>query len=117
MAQAAAAPRRAGVAAAPASATAAPAAVFPYRWIGQLDDSDGPPQQLLASEQRSVGVRLGATLDGRWRLLRDPAGRLLAQALPDGEAVPVPGAPAAPATLPGPSTALRAVADPRPNAP
>lgn len=83
------------VAAAPASAAPRPAAQFPYRWIGQLDDGDGAPQQLLASEQRSVGVRLGATLDGRWRLLRNDAGRLLAQALPDGEALPVPGAPAA----------------------
>lgn len=83
------------VAAAPASATPRPAAQFPYRWIGQLDDGDGAPQQLLASEQRSVGVHLGATLDGRWRLLRNDAGRLLAQALPDGEALPVPGAPAA----------------------
>jgi hypothetical protein len=82
-------------AAAPASAASRPAAVFPYRWIGQLDDGDGAPQQLLASEQSSVGVRPGATLDGRWRLLRNDAGRLLAQALPDGETVPVPGAPAA----------------------
>lgn len=87
-------------AAAPASAAPRPAAVFPYRWIGQLDDGDGAPQQLLASEQRSVGVRLGATLDGRWRLLRNDAGRLLAQALPDGEALPVPGAPAANAAMP-----------------
>lgn len=88
------------VAAAPASAASRPAAVFPYRWIGQFDDGDGAPQQLLASEQRSVGVRLGATLDGRWRLLRNDAGRLLAQALPDGEALPVPGAPMTPAALP-----------------
>jgi hypothetical protein len=66
--------------------------VFPYTWIGQLDDG-GAPQLLLASAQRSVAVRLGATLDGRWRLQRSAGGQLLAQALPDGEAVPVPGAP------------------------
>ena len=76
-----------------AAAAAVPAApVFPYRWIGQLDDG-GAPQLLLASAQRSVGVRLGATLDARWRLVRHASGQLLAQALPDGEAVPVPGAP------------------------
>lgn len=91
---------RAPLPAAAASAAARPAAVFPYRWIGQLDDGDGMPQQLLASDQRSVGVRLGATLDGRWRLQRDTAGRLLAQALPDGAAVPVPGAPPAPTAQP-----------------
>jgi hypothetical protein len=77
--------------------TAGPA--FPYRWIGQLDDG-GAPQVLLASAQRSVGVRLGATLDGRWRLLLGPGGVLQAQALPDGVPQAVPGAPpAAPPTL------------------
>ncbi|GCL62903.1 GspMb/PilO family protein [Pseudaquabacterium pictum] len=77
-----------------AAPSAPPAPPFPYRWIGQLDDG-GPPQALLASAQRSVAVRLGDTLDGRWRLLRGADGRLLAQALPDGTPLPVPGAPAA----------------------
>ena len=88
-------PPRPLAAARPAAAAASAAApVFPYRWIGQLDDG-GAPQLLLASAQRSVGVRLGATLDGRWRLLRGPGGELLAQALPDGAPQAVPGAPPA----------------------
>jgi hypothetical protein len=79
----------------PTAAAAAPARpAFPYRWIGQLDDG-GPPQVLLASQQRSVAVRLGATLDDRWRLLRSDGGVLQAQALPDGEVQDVPGAPPA----------------------
>lgn len=87
----------------PATRSAAPAAqaagpVFPYRWIGQLDDG-GAPQVLLASAQRSVAVRLGATLDGRWRLLLGPGGVLQVQALPDGIPQAVPGAP--PAAQPG----------------
>jgi hypothetical protein len=72
----------------------APRPAFPYRWIGQLDDG-GAPQVLLASAQRTVAVRLGATLDGRWRVERAPGGALQARTLPDGEPVPVPGAPAA----------------------
>lgn len=68
------------------------AAAFPYRWIGQLDDGSGPPQVLLASAQRSVGVRLGQVLDGRWRIEHDPQGVLMATALPGGPAQPVPGA-------------------------
>jgi hypothetical protein len=92
--------RAASQAAAAAPGPAAP--VFPYRWIGQLDDG-GAPQLLLASAQRSVGVRLGATLDARWRLVRHASGQLLAQALPDGESVPVPGAPLLPPDLASPS--------------
>jgi hypothetical protein len=75
-----------------ASAGAVP--VFPYRWIGQLDDG-GAPQVLLASAQRSVAVRLGATLDNRWRLLTGPGGVLQVQPLPDGTPLAVPGAPPA----------------------
>lgn len=85
-------------AARPALAAASAAApVFPYRWIGQLDDG-GTPQVLLASAQRSVAVHLGTTLDGRWRLLTGPGGVLQAQPLPDGALQVVPGAP--PAALP-----------------
>ena len=80
-----------------ASASAlAPAAAFPYRWIGQLDDGGGSPQVLLSSAQRSVGVRLGQVLDGRWRIELNPQGVLMATALPDGPAQPVPGAAAGP---------------------
>ena len=74
----------------------APAAAFPYRWIGQLDDGGGAPQMLLSSAQRSVGVRLGQVLDGRWRIAHDAQGVLMATALPDGPAQPVPGAAARP---------------------
>ena len=76
------------------AASAAAVPVFPYRWIGQLDDG-GAPQVLLASAQRSVAVRLGATLDNRWRLLTGPGGVLQAQPLPDGTPLAVPGAPPA----------------------
>lgn len=79
-----------------ALAARAPRAVFPYRWIGRLDDGD-TPQVLLASPQRTVAVRLGAVLDGRWRLQATPDGVLQAQPLPDGEPLAVPGAPLAPA--------------------
>lgn len=80
-----------------ASASAqAQAAAFPYRWIGQLDDGAGPPQVLLSSAQRSVGVRLGQVLDGRWRIEHDPQGVLMATALQGGQAQPVPGAAAGP---------------------
>lgn len=89
------APAAAPAATARAAAASAAAPVFPWRWIGQLDDG-AAPQVLLASAQRTVGVRLGATLDGRWRLLRSPSGALLAQPLPDGDPLPVPGAPPAP---------------------
>ena len=51
------------------------------------------PQVLLASAQRSVAVRLGATLDNTWRLLTGPGGGLQAQPLPDGAPLAVPGAP------------------------
>ena len=85
------APRAAPGASAPATERA-PAAVFPYRWIGQLDDGDGPAQVLLSSAQRSVGVRLGQVLDGRWRIEHDALGVLIATALPSGPAQPVPGA-------------------------
>ncbi len=67
---------------------------FPYRWIGQLDDG-GAPQLLLASAQRSVGVRLGDMLDKRWRLERDAGGALQAVYLATGDKVVVRGAPAA----------------------
>lgn len=88
-------PQAPAPAARPAAAAASAAApVFPYRWIGQLDDG-GTPQVLLAGAQRSVGVRLGATLDGRWRLQLGPGGVLQAQALPNGTPQPVPGAPPA----------------------
>jgi len=65
---------------------------FPYRWIGQLDDG-GAPQLLLASAQRSVGVRLGDMLDKRWRLERDASGALQAVYLATGDKVAVRGAP------------------------
>ena len=89
-------PAQPPVAAGPPAAQVAqaPRPAFPYRWIGQLDDG-GAPQVLLASAQRTVAVRLGATLDGRWRVERAPGGALQARPLPDGEPVPVPGAPAA----------------------
>ena len=85
----AAAPAPAG----PAASAAAAAPVFPYQWIGQLDDG-GPTQVLLASAQRSVGVRQGAVLDGRWRLDRAPGQPWQAIHLPSGRAVEVRGAPA-----------------------
>lgn len=85
----------AAAAASAATATAAARPVFPYRWIGQLDDG-GPPQLLLASAQRTVAVRLDTTLDGRWRLQRSADGALQALPLPDGAPLAVPGAPAAP---------------------
>jgi len=89
--------RPAATAAAPVRAAAAP---FPYQWIGQLDDG-AAPQLLLASAQRSVGVRLGEVLDGRWRLAHDAAGVLQATALDGSGAQPVRGAP--PRRAPAPS--------------
>ena len=87
-----------GASAATSPSTSAPAQPnpFPYRWIGQLDDGAGPPQVLLSSAQRSVAVRLGQVLDGRWRIAHDPQGVLIATALPGGPAQPVPGAIAGP---------------------
>lgn len=90
------APARAGPGASASATEPAPAAAFPYRWIGQLDDGSGAPQVLLSSAQRSVGVRLGQVLDGRWRIEHDPQGVLVATALPGGPAQPVPGAAAGP---------------------
>lgn len=93
-------PARRAPATATAAASAAPAAAsgaaspFPYHWIGQLDDG-ATPQVLLASTQRSVGARLGATLDGRWRLQRSADGVLLAADLHTGALQPVRGAPRA----------------------
>lgn len=87
----------AAAASAPARAAAPP---FPYQWIGQLDDG-AAPQLLLASAQRSVGVRLGEVLDGRWRLDHDAAGVLQATALDGSGAQPVRGAP--PRRPPAPS--------------
>lgn len=81
-------------AAVPAVAARPAVPEFPYRWIGQLDDG-GAPQVLLASAQRSVGVRLGAVLDGRWRLARDAGGTLHALYLATGDKATVRGAPAA----------------------
>lgn len=83
------------VAAPPAARAArAPQPAFPYRWIGQLDDGH-MPQVLLASAQRTVAVRLDAVLDNRWRLQLGAGGVLQALPLPEGEALPVPGAPLA----------------------
>lgn len=82
------------LATAPAVPTRSTVPEFPYRWIGQLDEG-GAPQQLLASAQRSVGVRLGAVFDGRWRLERDAGGALQAFYLATGDKVAVRGAPAA----------------------
>jgi hypothetical protein len=80
-------------ASATAGASAASAAPpFPYHWIGELDDG-AAPQVLLASPQRSVGVRLGTTLEGRWRLQRSANGVLLAADLRTGALLPVRGAP------------------------
>ena len=76
----------------PAASDAPPLPVFPYQWIGQLDDG-GVPQVLLASAQRSVGVRRGAVLDGRWRLDRAPGEPWKATHLPSGLVVGVRGAP------------------------
>ena len=76
----------------PAASDAPPLPVFPYQWIGQLDDG-GVPQVLLASAQRSVGVRRGAVLDGRWRLDRSPGEPWKATHLPSGLVVSVRGAP------------------------
>ena len=85
-------PAAAGAAAAPASR---PAALFPYQWIGRLDDG-GAPQALLSSAQRSVGVRLGDVLDGRWRIDQAPDGTLRATVLASGEVLLLgSGAPAA----------------------
>ena len=75
-----------------AALDAPPLPVFPYQWIGQLDDG-GVPQVLLASAQRSVGVRRGAVLDGRWRLDRAPGEPWKATHLPSGLVVGVRGAP------------------------
>ena len=87
--------------AAPSAATAAtapasrPAAPFPYQWIGRLDDG-GTPQALLSSAQRSVGVRLGDVLDGRWRIDEAADGTLRATVLASGEVLLLrSGAPAA----------------------
>lgn len=76
------------------SAKTLPAAApdFPYRWIGQLDDGS-TPQVLLGNAQRTLALRLGDTLDGRWRLQRGANGALQALALASGDAVAVPGAP------------------------
>lgn len=60
-------PGRAAGASAPLVRTAP---TFPYQWIGQLDDGTGV-QVLLASAQRSFGVRAGDVVDRRWRI--DPA--------------------------------------------
>lgn len=85
--------------AAAAAASAAPAGTsgtapaFPYHWIGELDDGAAPQLLLLASPQRSVGVHLGATLDGRWRLQRSADGVLLAADRHTGALQPVRGAP------------------------
>ena len=87
----------AGPGASPSTSAPAQANTFPYRWIGQLDDGAGPPQVLLSSAQRSVAVRLGQVLDGRWRIAHDPQGVLMATALQGGPAQPVPGAAAGPA--------------------
>lgn len=76
----------------PGASDTPPLPVFPYQWIGQLDDG-GAPQVLLASAQRSVGVRRGAVLDGRWRLDRAPGGPWKATHLPSGLVVVVRGAP------------------------
>ena len=84
----------AAAAANPAAPATAPLPVFPYQWIGQLDDG-GPPQVLLASGQRSVGVRQGAVVDGRWRLDRAPGEPWKATHLPSGVVVSVRGAPSA----------------------
>lgn len=80
--------------ASPAAAAASAAPVFPYQWIGQLDDG-GAPQALLASAQRSVGVRQGAVVDGRWRLDRAPGEPWKATHLPSGVVVSVRGSPVA----------------------
>ena len=82
------------VAAASALPQQAPSPVFPYQWIGQLDDGTAP-QALLASAQRSVAVRRGAVLDGRWRLDRAPGEPWKATHLPSGAVVAVRGSPAA----------------------
>lgn len=74
------------------AAAARPLPTFPYRWIGQLDDGS-TPQVLLGNAQRTLALRLGDTLDGRWRLQRGANGRLQALALASGDAVAVPGAP------------------------
>ena len=95
--QGAPAPTPPGTAVARAAATPVappPQPPFPYRWIGRLDDGEAP-QLLLASAQRTVAVRLGATLDGRWRLLQGPGGQLQAQPVPEGAPQAVPGAPPA----------------------
>jgi hypothetical protein len=78
---------------APTAAARPPAAVFPYQWIGQLDDG-GAPQVLLSSAQRSVGVRLGEVLDGRWRIELGDGGELQATLLASGEVLAVRGRPA-----------------------
>jgi hypothetical protein len=77
-----------------ASSAEPPAPVFPYQWIGQLDDG-GPPQVLLASAQRSVAVRRGAVLDSRWRLDRAAGEPWKATHLPSGRVVSVRGSPVA----------------------
>lgn len=89
---AAAAKPAASASANPAASAAPPLPVFPYQWIGQLDDG-GAPQVLLASAQRSVGVRRGAVLDGRWRLDRAAGEPWKATHLLSGLVVAVRGAP------------------------
>lgn len=66
-----------------------PVPAFPYRWIGRLDDG-ARTTVLLASAQRSVGVREGEVLDGRWRLDRLSAQGLDLTWLPTGQSLTVP---------------------------
>lgn len=90
-----AAPGAAAAASAAAAPASAPAAPFPYQWIGRLDDG-GAPQALLSSAQRSVSVRLGDVLDGRWRIDQTADGMLRATVLASGQVLLLrSGAPAA----------------------
>ena len=84
----------AAAAAPPAASAAAAAAEFAYQWIGQLDDGI-TPKLLLASARRSIGVPLGALIDGQWRLARSTDGTLQAIHQPSGTPVDVLGAPRA----------------------
>lgn len=52
---------------APVAAPPLQAPPFPYQLIGRLDEA-GRRQALLGSDQRSLAVQVGDTLDGQWRV-------------------------------------------------
>jgi hypothetical protein len=51
----------------PVAVAALQAPPFPYQLIGRLDEA-GRRQALLGSDQRSLAVQVGDTIDGQWRV-------------------------------------------------